>query len=313
MEREGRDRLPGGVERAASPEEAPETPRYHRRVSPEPFNERAFDRLVDLIDGTPVMSPRQGRQVWRHFARSRPSAVLDIGTCFGTSAAYFAGALRSLGIDGRVVTVDTAQFDHLSDAGDWCEALWDRCGVRDLIEVHRIEHSSYAWWLLEEAERCRGTRGRVLPAYDFVYLDGAKLFTLDASSVVLIERLLRPRGWLLVDDLDWSYLDHSPGHPEPVLRFDDDVAYRFSDAERSRPQLRAVWEVIVATDPAFDRLLVTDGRWGWARKRRRPPRRPLGQMIQPVRRRLVEAVTGTMAERPLRAAAERLRRTVDRR
>ena len=110
----------------------------------------AFDALVERIDSTPWMTPEQGRRIWSHFERHGPRDVLDIGTCYGTSAAYMAGALKALG-GGRVVTVDSAQFDGGDvDVRSWCGELWERCGVDDMIEMVRIPHSNYAWWLAEQ-------------------------------------------------------------------------------------------------------------------------------------------------------------------
>ena len=222
----------------------------------------AFDELVRRIDNAPWMTSRQGAQVWEHFRRTTPDVVLDIGTCYGTSAAYMAGALRAFG-GTRVVTVDSAQFDDRSDAAQWCRALWDRCGVTDLIEMVRIPYSNYAWWLMEQV-RGATTAGRCEPQFDFVYLDGAKLITLDGASVALIEPLLRPGGWLLLDDLDWTFAEHDG--QVPVVRYGEDLEYTLSSAEMETPHLRSVFDCIVRLHPGFVEF-TDDGVWGWARKR----------------------------------------------
>ena len=38
-----------------------------------------------------------------------------------------------------------------------------------------------------------------------MFLDGSHNFDIDGLAVVLAEKLLRPGGWLLLDDLDWTY------------------------------------------------------------------------------------------------------------
>ena len=83
--------------------------------------------------------------------------------------------------------------------------------------------------------------GTVEPVYDFVYLDGAKHWTIDGLAVVLVEKLLRPGGWLLMDDLGWTYAD------DPAREATDGVAHRDRDADgdaralgrRDRPRRRA--------------------------------------------------------------------------
>ena len=67
------------------------------------------------------------------------------------------------------------------------------------------EFSSYTWWLKEQVQARSDARATSSRRYDFVYLDGAKNWTIDGLAVVLIEKLLRPGGWLLMDDLHWTY------------------------------------------------------------------------------------------------------------
>ena len=67
------------------------------------------------------------------------------------------------------------------------------------------EFSSYTWWLKEQVRARSDADGNCEPRFDFVYLDGAKNWTVDGLAVVLAEKLLRPGGWLLMDDLDWTY------------------------------------------------------------------------------------------------------------
>jgi hypothetical protein len=110
--------------------------------------------------------------------------------------------------------------------------------------------------------------GNCEPRFDFVYLDGAKHWTIDGLAVVLVEKLLRPGGWLLMDDLDWTYAQ------DPGREATDGIVHReLSEAERTEPHLRAVFELIVAQHPSFTELRVQDEWWGWARKAPGEPRR----------------------------------------
>ena len=110
--------------------------------------------------------------------------------------------------------------------------------------------------------------GNCEPRFDFVYLDGAKNWTIDGLAVVLVEKLLRPGGWLLMDDLDWTYAQ------DPHRDATDGIVHReLSEPERTEPHLRAVFELIVAQHPSFTELRVQDEWWGWARKAPGEPRR----------------------------------------
>lgn len=155
------------------------------------------------------MSPEQGRLVYDHVRSTRPEAVLELGTAHGVGAAYLAGALADNG-HGTLTTVDFAGASYDPSP----ETVLARAGVAERVTVVR-EFSSYTWWLKEQVQARSDRAGNVEPAYDFVYLDGAKNWTIDGLAVVLIEKLLRPGGWLLMDDLPWTYAD-DPGARRPT-------------------------------------------------------------------------------------------------
>lgn len=228
-------------------------------------DDAAFDRLVSAIAGQPMMSPEQGRRIWDRFRETKPDLALDLGTYLGASAAYMAGAMRENG-KGRVITIDTAQIPEWNDyAVPACNELWERCGVSDLIEHVRVADSYYAWWLLEQVRKQTDSRGVCTPLYDFVYLDGVKLLTVDGVCTVLIAQLLKPGGWLLLDDLRWTYREQPEFTPEVVLG--SGARFTLSEAERSTAQIRAVFDHVVRPNPAFGNLSIEfDGWWGWAQR-----------------------------------------------
>ncbi len=131
-------------------------------------------------------------------------------------------------------------------------------------------------------ERRSDEAGNCEPYYDFCYLDGSKNFNLDGLAVVLIEKLLKPDGWLLMDDLEWTY-EHNPW----IAPHDDGRPLGpMSDEERTEPHLLAVFELIVTQHPGFTRFVREDAWYGWAQKAPGAPRhyefassRPLGALI----------------------------------
>jgi predicted O-methyltransferase YrrM len=203
-----------------------------------------------------------------------------------------AAALAANGA-GRITTVDFAGAAYDPPP----EAVLARAGLADRVDVVR-EFSTYTWWLKEQVAARSDAHGNVAPRFDFVYLDGAKNWTIDGLAVVLVEKLLRPGGWLLVDDLDWTYAD------DPGRDATDGVANRdLSEAERTQPHLRAVFDLIVAQHPSFTELRVQDEWWGWARKAPgEPPRRSV-ETTRPL---------GALAAGAARKAARRARRRLRR-
>lgn len=161
------------------------------------------------------------------------------------------------------------------------EQVLARAGLADRVSVVR-RHSSYNWYLKREIDAASDGEGNCLPRYDFCYLDGAKNWNVDGLAVVLVEKLLRPGGWLLMDDLEWTY-EHNPwiapggdGRPLGPL----------SPSERSEPHLLAVFELIVKQHPSFNRFIREDAWYGWAQKGTGPVRRlelstsrPLGALL----------------------------------
>jgi predicted O-methyltransferase YrrM len=213
--------------------------------------------------------------------------VLELGTAHGVGAAYLAAA------GARVTTVDHAgaAFDPAP------EDVLARAGLLDRVTIVR-EFSSYTWWLKERVAQRSDAAGNVSPCFDFVYLDGSKNWTIDGFAVVLVEKLLRPGGWLLLDDLDWTYAQ------DPGREVTDGIVHReLSEPERVQPHLRAVFELVVAQHPSFTELRVQDEWWGWARKAPGEPRRltletsrPLGALAAGSARKLVRRLRRRLAQ-----------------
>ncbi len=215
-----------------------------------------FEDVVARVEGIPFMTPELGRRVYDHIRATRPADVLELGTAHGVSASYMAAALEANG-EGQLTTVDHAGAAY--DPGP--EAVLEHAGLAHRVRIVR-EHSSYNWFLKQEVERASDTAGNTQPRFDFCYLDGAKNFNIDGLAVVMIEKLLKPGGWLLMDDLDWTYQDN----PWIVPSGDGRPLGPLSESERTEPHLSAVFELIVKQHPSFSRFRREDEWYGWAQK-----------------------------------------------
>ena len=215
-----------------------------------------FEEVAARVAGIPFMSPALGRRVYDHVRETNAEQVLELGTAHGVSAAYMAAALEANG-HGHLTTVD-----HAGAAYDPSpEEVLERAGLAHRVTIVR-EHSSYNWFLKQQVEEASDEAGNTTPRYDFCYLDGAKNFNVDGLAVVLIEKLLRPGGWLLMDDLEWTYEDN----PWIVPSGDGRPLGPLSESERTEPHLRAVFELIVKQHPSFSHLRREDEWYGWAQK-----------------------------------------------
>ena len=215
-----------------------------------------FEEVAARIEGIPFMSPELGRRVYDHVRASGPEQILELGTAHGVSAAYMTAALEANG-HGHLTTVDHggAAYDPPP------EQVLERAGLAHRVTIVR-EHSSYNWFLKEQLEQSSDEAGNPSPRYDFCYLDGSKNFNVDGVAVVLIEKLLRPGGWLLMDDLEWTYEDNAWIEPSG----DGRPLGPLSQSERTEPHLRAVFELIVKQHPSFTQFRREDDWYGWAQK-----------------------------------------------
>lgn len=235
-----------------------------------------FEAVAASVRGIPFMTPELGRRVYDHIRGTRPEQALELGTAHGVSAAYIGAALEANG-SGHLTTVDHggAAYDPTP------EDVLVRAGLAHRVTIVR-GHSSYNWFLKQQIERASDSAGNCSPRYDFCYLDGSKNWNIDGLAVVLIEKLLRAGGWLLMDDLEWTYRDnrwiepHEDGRPLGPM----------SDSERTEPHLLAVFELIVKQHPSFTRFIREDEWYGWAQKGTMSPRRyelatsrPVGALV----------------------------------
>jgi predicted O-methyltransferase YrrM len=216
-----------------------------------------FEDIASRVDGIPNMSRNRARRVYDHLRSTGSVDVLELGTAHGVSAAYMAAAVQENG--GSVTTVDHVVATRLRDPPP--DAVLARAGMIELVDRVLVEDSSYTWWLGQRI--LENTRAGVCePIYDFVYIDGAHNWTIDGFSFFLVEKLLRPEGWVLLDDMAWSYGASSssfgPGQGPDALGL--------SSGERSVPHIKLVFDLLVAQHPAFSNFLVEDEDWGWAQK-----------------------------------------------
>jgi predicted O-methyltransferase YrrM len=202
------------------------------------------------VRDVPWMSPGQGAKIYQHVRETAPVLILELGTAHGASTAYTAAALEENG-SGHLITVDRAEsrFDP--------EPLLRELGLDRLVTFVVRDDSSYNWYLKELIAEHSDGAGNCEPIFDFCYLDGAHNWTIDGLAVFLVEKLLKPGGWLLLDDLEWSYASSPSGASAP---------FPMSQVELREPHMRAVFDLIVRQHPAFTQFKVEDGNWGWAGK-----------------------------------------------
>ena len=97
--------------------------------------------------------------------------------------------------------------------------------------------------------------------FDFCYIDGAHSWDADGFAFFLVDRLLVRNGWVLFDDLDWTYRSMEARYGVNVPAW----LRRIPEEERNTRQVRKVWELLVKRHPEYGEFR-EEGQRGFARK-----------------------------------------------
>ncbi len=116
-----------------------------------------------------------------------------MGFLHGKSSAYLAAILEDLG-RGHLTTIDRKAAQEFEP--NIFNTL-ERVGLS-----HRVTpifaHRSHTWELCKMIQSGQG------PRFDFCYFDGGHTWDVTGFGFVLVDLLLKPGGWILFDDLDWT-------------------------------------------------------------------------------------------------------------
>jgi hypothetical protein len=105
--------------------------------------------------------------------------------------------------------------------------------------------------------------GRCEPIYDFCFIDGAKNWTIDGCAFFLVDKLLKPGGWILFDDLNWVYRKKV----NEGKQFTDGIdVTQMSEDELDKPHLELVYRYLVMQHPDYSNFEVMDDWFAWAQK-----------------------------------------------
>ena len=100
---------------------------------------------------------------------------------------------------------------------------------------------SYNWSLAKLIEQHRD------PIYDYVFLDGAHTWAVDALSVFLVDRVLKVGGYLDFDDYDWT-LAVSPALNPRAFPL---TAKLYTEEQIAAKQVKMVVDLVVRRDRRY--------------------------------------------------------------
>jgi hypothetical protein len=93
--------------------------------------------------------------------------------------------------------------------------------------------------------------GNTSPIYDYVYLDGAHTWDVDGLAFFLLDRLLKPGGYMDFDDYGWS-MALSPTQNPGVNPRNIDL---FTDEQIRTSHITLIVELLVKRDRRYKEIV----------------------------------------------------------
>ena len=175
--------------------------------------------------------------------------LLELGFFQGKSTAFMAAVLEEL------------DRGHIT-AMDLVDALNRTPPITEVLETLGLQHRvtpvyaqrSFTW------EMCKLLEQRPSPQFDFCYIDGAHTWDGTGFAFFLVDMLLKPGGWVLFDDLNWS-IAKSPSAAKMQKTY-----ARYSEDEKDATPIRKVWELLVPSRGYTKMREIKEFQWGLAQK-----------------------------------------------
>lgn len=208
-----------------------------------------LDEVKKRVDGIPHMGIVEADIITDFILKNNFKNILELGFRHGVSTCYMAAALDELNMNGHITTIDLA---NAKEASPNIDELLNDLNLYKYVTVF-YEPSGYIWRLMKMLEKDNN------PRFDFCYLDGAHDWATDGFAFFLVDKFLKPGGWIIFDDIDWSF------ERSPALK-DTEFVKKMSPEERSTHQVRKVYELLVKTHPNYESFKV-DGSWAYVQKK----------------------------------------------
>jgi predicted O-methyltransferase YrrM len=135
-----------------------------------------------------AISQEEGEFLQETIRKARPRVSLEVGCAYGISSLYICEALREVNAAKHII-MDPYQHSEWEGIG---LSNLRRAGYLDIVDFH--EAASY---------QCLSRLAEDRVTVDFAFIDGSHIFDDVFVDFVLIDKLLRPGGIVILDDLSW--------------------------------------------------------------------------------------------------------------
>lgn len=184
----------------------------------------------------------------------RSITVAEIGIGVGATALQ---VLKSLDEDDTYYAFDFESRIHDLEEDLRARDFGIKCKVVTKGNSNK-KYDSYNWNLSNLVFEMR--KRHAAGIFDAVYLDGAHNLFHDGLAVCLLKELIKEDGYLILDDLFWSY-SKSPSLAETAMAYCTKEQYEDNQVFR-------VQELFLSNDPNFEKLSTPKAYRGIFKKRR---------------------------------------------
>jgi predicted O-methyltransferase YrrM len=202
-----------------------------------------------IVGQTPHMTLEQAEEITNFIEEHNIVNILELGFAHGVSTCYMAATLGRLENGGTITCID---LEHSKERVPRIESLLREVGELERVNIF-FEPTSYLWRLMKFLEE------DPTPTYDLCYVDGAHNWYVDGFAFFLVDRLLKPGGWIIFDDMTWTYAT-SPSNKNL------EKVKQMPLEERTTQQITKVFDLLVRTHPNYHNFKVTK-QWGYAQKK----------------------------------------------
>jgi predicted O-methyltransferase YrrM len=210
-----------------------------------------LETLKKNLKGIPHTSAEDGEILYNFLLELKPKRILELGFDHGVSTSY--SSLAAQKSNFQIDTIDRP--DALNSKPDIYENLKNN-GLEKNVNVI-ISERTYIWELRNIIKK-HTQNGQCTPIYDFCFIDGAHTWETDGFAFFLVDKLLKPGGWILFDDINWTISES-----KSLANFD--FIKEMPIEEKTTAQVKEIIELLVSQHPNYGNLKI-QGKWAWVQK-----------------------------------------------
>lgn len=213
-----------------------------------------YEDILPWIGRLRAIDNESGKILYDFVLEAKPERILEIGFFHGKSTHFMAAALDELG-RGQITSID------LEEVRSCTPSILDLGKSSGLGKyINPIFSPVGSQWELRSLIRDNTSEGRCTPIYDLCFIDAYHSWEKAGMDFFLSDKLLKPGGWMLFDDLAWSFSSSPSWRMRPETQA---MPQEFRDA----PQVGEVFELLAKQHPDYENFSISNN-WGWAQKKK---------------------------------------------